>query len=217
MTEDSRDPRSNTRRPRRSPRSARAGAGARADVPAASAAPSPPEPEWLLIGRVIGPFGIRGELKVWPETDFPERFAQTPALYLGADHAPYAVAGARLGHPHVIVRLAQISDASAAERLRGLPVYVPVAQAVPLPPDRFYQHDLIGLRAEHADGTPLGPITDVYTGPGNDVFVVRAARTGREVLVPAVKEMIVRVDLAAGVVVMRPIPGLFDDDFETAG
>ena len=161
-------------------------------------------------------FGIHGELKVRPETDFPERFATTPSVYVGADRSPFPVAGARVARPHVILRLAGVADVTTAERLRGAPLYVPSAQAVALPPDRFYWHDLIGLRVERPDGTPLGTVAAIYTGPANDVFAVRAARTGREVLVPAVKAMIVRVDVAAGVVVMDPMPGLFDDDFETA-
>jgi 16S rRNA processing protein RimM len=166
---------------------------------------------------VVGVFGIAGELKVRPETDFPERFAATPTVYLGAERAPFRVTGARVAQPHVILRLDGVTDANAAERLRGAPVYVPASQATALPPERFYLHDVVGLRAERPDGTPLGTVVAVYTGLANDVFAVRATGSGREVLVPAVKEMVVRVDVPAGVVVLDPIPGLFDDDFETAG
>lgn len=182
---------------------------------APSGAPASASPDWLLIGTVVGVFGVRGELKVRPETDFPARFASTPTVYMGAERAPFDVTGARLTRDHVTLQLRGISDASAAETLRGMPLYVPSSQAVSLPPDQFYLHDVIGLRAERPDGTPLGTISDVYTAPANDIFVVRDGQTGREVLVPAVKDMIKRVDLAGGVVVVDPIPGLFDADFET--
>jgi 16S rRNA processing protein RimM len=170
----------------------------------------------VLVGVVVGVFGLRGELKVRPETDFPERFARTARVYVGPERAPMRVRGARLVPGQVILRLEGIGDAGAAERLRGAPLYVPTAEAAPLAPDQFYLHDVIGLRAERPDGSELGTVADVYTGTGQDVFVVRAAGTGREVLVPAVKEMVKRVDVAAGVVVIDPIPGLFDEGFAVA-
>jgi 16S rRNA processing protein RimM len=178
--------------------------------------PSPPDPDWLLIGEVVGVFGVHGELKVRPMTDIPERFLKTPVLYLGVEHLPMAVAAARVLPKQVLVTLAGVSDATAAAKYRGTLLYVPVSQAVELPPNRYYLHDVIGLRAERPDGALLGTITDIYTGPGNDVFAVREATTGREVLVPAVADMIKRVDVAAGVIVMDPIAGLFDERFETA-
>jgi 16S rRNA processing protein RimM len=185
-------------------------------APSREPAPTSPAADWLLVGQIIGVFGLQGEVKVRPETDFPERFATTPTLYVGERRRPYVVAGARLVGPHVLVRLAGIEDATAAGRLRGHALYVPAAEAQPLTPDRFYVHDVIGLRAERPTGQLLGTIADYYTGAGQDIFVIYAAGTGREVLVPAVKEMVKRVDVAAGVVVIAPIPGMFDDAFEVA-
>jgi 16S rRNA processing protein RimM len=175
-----------------------------------------PDPDWLLIGEVVGVFGVHGELKVRPATDFPERFLTTPTLYIGERHVPTSVAAARVLPKQVLVTLTGVTDATAAAKYRGALLYVPLSEAVALPPNQYYLHDVIGLRAERPDGTPLGTISDIYTGPGNDIFAVREAGTGREVLVPAVAEMIKRVDVAAGVVVMDPIPGLFDEHFESA-
>ena len=172
--------------------------------------------DWLLVGEVVGVFGIRGELKVRPETDFPERFERTPTLYAGPTHIPMAVESARLARNQVVLKLAGVDDANAAEALRGTRLYVPGSQAVTLAPGQFFLHDVIGLAAERPDGTLLGTIVDVYTGTAQDLFVVRERDTGREVLVPAVGEMIKRVDVAGGKVVMEPIPGLFDDRFERA-
>lgn len=175
-----------------------------------------PDPDWLLIGQVVGVFGVHGELKVRPATDFPERFLNTSTLYIGERHVPTSVAAARVLPKQVLVTLAGVTDATAAGKYRGALLYVPLREAVALPPNQYYLHDVIGLRAERPDGTPLGTISDIYTGPGNDIFAVSEAGTGREVLVPAVAEMIKRVDVAAGVVVMDPIPGLFDERFESA-
>lgn len=184
--------------------------------PASSVPPPGGEDDWLLVGQIVGTFGLRGELKVRAETDFPERFAATPVLYLGPHRRPCAVAGARLVGPHVLVQLAGIEDATAAGKLRGQMVYVPASQAHPLEPDRFYLHDVIGLPVERSNGKLLGTVADVYTGAGQDIFVIREAGSGREVMVPAVKEMVKRVDIPAGLVVIDPIPGIFDDAFEVA-
>lgn len=221
MTEDDHAQRPEPQPSRRPniPRPARSGqrrAPASAPPPRVATTPSEPiDPNWLLVGVVVGIFGVRGELKIHPETDFPERFATTPAVYTGPEYVRRVVTGARLARNQVILQLDGVTDANAAEALRGLRLYVPSTEAVSLPADRYYLHDLIGLRAERPDGTPLGTIADVYTGPANDLLAVRDARTGLEVLVPAVKEMVKRVDVAAGVVVLDPIPGLFDEDFET--
>lgn len=173
--------------------------------------------DWLLIGEITGVFGLKGEVKVRPETDFPERFARTPVAYLGAEHIPLAVTAARVAPGgQVILHLAGVSDATAAAKLRGKQIFVPASEATVLPPDQYYVHDLIGLRAVRPDGTALGTLADVYTGPGNDLYVIREAGTGREVLVPAVKEMILQVDLAASMIVIAPVPGLFDDHAEIA-
>jgi 16S rRNA processing protein RimM len=175
-----------------------------------------PDPDWLLVGEVVGVFGVHGEMKVRPATDFPERFLHTPMLYVGERHVPTAVTGARLLPRQVLISLTGVTDATAAGKYRGALLYVPISEAVALPPNQFYLHDMIGLRAELPDGTPLGTIADVYTGPANDIYAVRETGTGREVLVPAVADVIKRVDVAAGVVVIDPIPGLFDDRFETS-
>jgi 16S rRNA processing protein RimM len=176
-----------------------------------------PDPDWLLVGEVVGVFGVHGELKVRPATDFPDRFLRTPTLYIGERHIPTAVTSARVLPKQVLVSLEGVTDTAAAGKYRGALLYVRLSEAVALPANQYYLHDVIGLRAERPDGTPLGTITDIYTGPANDIYAVREAGTGREVLVPAVAEMIKRVDVAAGMVVIDPIPGLFDDRFESAG
>jgi 16S rRNA processing protein RimM len=223
MTEDVRG-RKPEHLPPISPTSPTSASGA-GSAPRARGAPGPrwrgpssggAEDDWLLVGEVVGSFGLRGELKVRAETDFPERFGRTRTLYLGPDHTPTPVAGARLAGGRVLLRLGGIEDATAAAKLRGTRLYIPASEAAALAPNQFYLHDVIGLRAERRDGTILGTVTDVYTGTAQDTFVVRAEDSGREVLVPAVKEMIERVDVAAGVVVMEPIPGLFDEEFDTA-
>jgi 16S rRNA processing protein RimM len=170
---------------------------------------------WVEIGVVSGVFGLHGELKVHPLTDFPERFEHTPTVYLGDEHTPYQIEAARIQKDQIILRVAGISTIERAEVLRGQRVWIPEAELSPLAENQFYLHDVIGLRVETLSGASLGTIADVLSGGGNDLFAVRTPQ-GREVLVPAVKAFVKTVDLTAGVVRLEPIPGLFDDDAEEA-
>lgn len=172
--------------------------------------------DWVTVGEIVGAFGLHGELKVHPLTDFPARFSTTPTLYVGPQHVPYAVTNAHPHKQHVLVQLAGVTDITSAERLRGSRVAIPATQVQPLAADQFYLHDVIGLRVRHVDGRDLGTVTDVLTTGANDLFVVRDAERGTEVLLPVVKAFIVSVDVGAGVVTVDPIPGLFDDAYDDA-
>jgi 16S rRNA processing protein RimM len=180
--------------------------------PSASAAE-----EWVTVGQIVAVFGVHGELKVIPQTDIPNRFAHLRSVYLGPEHRRYRLTKSRPYRADMLViSLAGVQTANEAEALIGQVLMIPLAELPPLPPDQYYIHDLIGLRAETSGGQMLGTIVDILATGGNDVYVIREAETGRDVMVPAVKEMVKRVDIAAGVVVIDPIPGLFDDRFEVA-
>lgn len=171
---------------------------------------------WIAVGEIVGVFGLHGEVRVLPQTDFPERFAQTPTLYLGDAHAPHAVQTARQHQRMVILKLEGVDDADAAQSLRGTTLWIPAAERMPVEADQFYLHDVVGLRVEHVNGQPLGTVVDFITGGGNDLFVIRATPSGREVLLPAVREFVRELDIPGGVLRVAPIPGLFDEQAEIA-
>jgi 16S rRNA processing protein RimM len=167
--------------------------------------------EWLAIGEIVAPFGVRGEVKLLPQTDFPERIAEHSTLYLGPDHRPYSLLEARQHGNVFLLRLDGVPDMTAAERLRGITVFIPQEEAAPLDADQFYLHDLIGLRAVHVDGTDLGVVADVIDGAAQDVLQVR--RPGHPaVLVPFVKEIVPTVDLIARTITIDPPIGLFSGE-----
>lgn len=169
--------------------------------------------DWVAIGEIAGTFGISGELKVAPLTDFPERFERTPTVYVGEKREPYRVLQTRSHKQQILLRLEGIADVDTAERLRGATLWIPTSQITALPQDQFYVHDLIGMRVRHVSGDDLGTIADVLGFPGNDLFVIRTP-TGREMLLPAVKAFIPSIDTGARLITVDPIPGLFDDTAE---
>jgi 16S rRNA processing protein RimM len=173
--------------------------------------------EWVTIGRIVALFGVRGDVKILPQTDIPNRFSKLRNIYLGPQHQRQRVTKATPYKENMVVlHLAGIDSANDVETLIGQEITIPLEEIPTLPADQYYIHDLIGLRVETPTGQKLGIITDVLATGANDVYVVREIGSGRDVLVPAVKEMIKRVDIPAGVIIINPLPGLFDDRFEEA-
>ncbi len=171
---------------------------------------------WALVGEIVGVFGVRGAVKIRPLSDFPARFAVGVTLYLGDQRTPHTIVEARLRPGSHVLTLSGIESATEAERLRGQFLSIPTAALLPLAPDQFYQHDVLGLRVEHINGAQLGVIVDILSAGPTDIYVVRDERSGEEHMLPAVKAFIKQVDLAAGVVRVEPIPGLFDENTEEA-
>jgi 16S rRNA processing protein RimM len=166
----------------------------------------PPDPEsrggeeGLIVGELVGPHGILGEVKLYPMTDYPERLSHYRRLLLSLPDGTQRSVRVQRSRPHKNVWLLKLRDVDtpeAAEALRGAKAIVPRELAAPLPEGHFYVHDVIGLRAVTADGEELGTVTDVLRSPANDVYAVG------ELLIPAVREIIERIDPVEGVLVVR--------------
>lgn len=158
--------------------------------------------EWMVIGEIAGPFGVRGEIKIDPLTDYPERFKTMHDLYVGSQVDPYTVESARLHKQQVIVKLEGIDTPDQVEVLRRQEVRIPRAEAVKLPEGHFYLDDLIGVDVVATDGRRVGPISDIIRTGSNDVYVVGTGRD--EVLIPAIKDAVTQVDLARRRIVIEP-------------
>lgn len=161
---------------------------------------TPPPTDGLIVGELVGPFGVAGEVKLYPLTDFPERLRRYRRLTLALPDGSRQEVRVRRARPHKnlwLLKLQDVDTPAAAEALRGAQVIVPAPLVVPLPEGHFYLHDVIGLRAVTAAGEELGTVTDVLRSPANDIYVVGS------LLIPAVKEMVERIDPAAGVLVVR--------------
>jgi 16S rRNA processing protein RimM len=169
--------------------------------------------EWVTIGIVVAPFGIRGELKVRSFTDIPDRFVTLEAIYLGPGYALYTIEGVRpyKGVDMLLLKLRGIDDATMAETLRGSDICVPLSEIPQLPPDSYYQHDIVGLQVLNLDDTLIGVIDDIMSTGGNDVYVVKAPN-GKQVLIPAIKDVVKQIDLIRHVMYIDPMRGLLDDD-----
>ena len=166
----------------------------------------------LTVGRVARAHGVGGEVAVDVHTDDPDsRFAAGQAVETDpAERGPLTVERARWHSGRLLVRFAEVADRTAAEALRGtLLVADSSTSAAPADPDEFWDHDLVGLRAQTADGAELGVVTDVVHPPGPPLLAVRRP-DGAELLVPFVRAIVPTVDLAAGRLVVTPPDGLLE-------
>jgi 16S rRNA processing protein RimM len=168
----------------------------------------------LVVGQIVRPHGLRGEVVVEVTTYDPAaRFAAGSDL---AVERPAGRAGAlriEAVRPHqgrLIIAFEGVLDRDAAEELRGVRLTVDSADVgEPEDPDEFNDFQLIGLAAVDVDGAPLGEVVRVDHGPAADLLVVRLPE-GREALVPFVRAIVPTVDIPGGRVVLTPPPGLFE-------
>lgn len=161
----------------------------------------------MPLGTLTAPWGIRGEIKVRLDAD-PEVAHQLKKVYLGPERRLMAVrAWHRRGRFHTI-KLDGIDSVNAAEGLRNLTVAIPRSDAPALPAGHFFVDEVVGLRAVTTAGREIGRVTEVITTGANDVYVVRGPQG--EVLIPAIRDVVVEIDVANGLLRIEPMPGLLD-------
>lgn len=147
--------------------------------------------DYLCVGTIAKPQGIRGEVKVQPHTDDPQRFMSLKWVWIDGQKVP--ITHARVLQNTVYITLEGINDRNEAELLRGKELMVDRENAAPLPKGRYYIVDLIGLTVEDRQGRMLGRLADVIQAGGNDVYSIEGERG---FLFPALKRVILSVDLA---------------------
>lgn len=167
--------------------------------------------ELIKIGQITSPHGVHGEVKVYPLTDFPERFKTLRTVLLGPDARPTGIRMKGMLKNLIILAIDGVTDRDQAEKLRLQYVQVPKTEVHPLPPGHYYVFDLVGLDVVDPEGNFLGKLVDVTSeSPAHDIYVVETAPRKRY-MVPAVKTFVKEIDLAGGKVVIQPIPGLLED------
>ncbi len=164
---------------------------------------------WIEAGAIVRPHGIRGEViadlkrdlleDVLPEMKVRITMPKDGESYLVVDQA-------REHHGRLIVKFAGVDSRDEAETLRGASVWLTREQVGSLDDDCWFVQDIVGIEVYTEEGELLGTIDDVLCMPANDVYVVRTAES--EILLPAIEDVIVDVDLEAGRMLVHLIEGL---------
>lgn len=166
--------------------------------------PKPAEPEFIVIGKILAPWNLQGELKIAVTTDFPERFAPSAMVYL--KRQPVIIENVLWHKGHAIIKLSTIDSVEDAEKLRGELLEVHHSQLYSLPIEQYYHFQLVGLEVRTTQGELLGKITEILSSPSNDNYVVNGANG--EILIPAIEDVVKSIVLNEGYMIIEPIEGL---------
>jgi 16S rRNA processing protein RimM len=167
---------------------------------------SPPsgEPEFLAVGRVIRPHGIKGDLTMKVLTDFPERLRPGRTVYIGDEHQPFQINSARPHGQTLMIKFKGIDNREQAATYGGQTVFVQTEKVPRLPEGEYYFHQLLGLTVIDEKGQVLGTLDSILETRANDVYIIKTP-DGSDLLLPAVEnEVILGVDLERREMRVRP-------------
>lgn len=165
----------------------------------------------LRVGVISSTHGVRGEVKVYPTTDDPNRFKKLKKVVLdtGREHLNLEISGVKFFKNQVILKFKGIDNINDIEKYKGKDLLVPREDAVELGEHENYVADLIDLTVVTDGGEVLGVLTEVMETGANDVYVVET-ENGEELLLPAIRDCILDVDLDKEVMTVHVLPGLFE-------
>ena len=159
------------------------------------------ELDLFTIGQIVAPHGVRGDVRIYPDTDFPKRFLKMKYGYINGKK--YEVESARLHKRVVLMKFAGVDDRNAAELLVKKDLQVPREDLVPLQKGQHYIYDIIGSAVYDLQDHELGKLTHVLRTGSNDVYVV-TADDGKETLLAAIPDVIKSIDESAKKIVVDP-------------
>ena len=165
----------------------------------------------LRVGVITSTHGVRGEVKVFPTTDDMNRFKKLKSVILdtGKEHKTLNIEGVKFFKNMVILKFKGLDNINDVEMWRQKDLLITRDQAVKLSPDENFIVDLIGLTVMTDTGEKLGIMQDVLQTGANDVYIVKM-ESGKEVLLPAIKDCILNVDLEKGEMLVHVLDGLLD-------
>lgn len=171
--------------------------------PDSSGSPPPGEPLYLAVGRLRRPHGVGGEILMDVLTDFPERLRVGKTLFAGPGYEPVRLAGIRGHDREKIVRLVGYDSPEAVGRFRNFILYIKADDLPLLPEGEYYHHELLGLRVVNEAGQELGRLDQILETGANDIYLVKTPEN-KELLLPAIEEVVLEIDIEQGIIRARP-------------
>lgn len=163
-----------------------------------------PPTDHISVGKILRPWGLKGQLKVDPFSDFPGRFKVGQEFFIGS--AKFRCNDARERSGKFILQLAGIETKEEANNFQGKLLTIPQSEAPELPEGTFYYHEVEGLDVWTDSDYYLGKITEIITTASNDVYVVQNVK--QEILIPATPDVIKSINLKSKKLTVSVIPGL---------
>jgi len=178
--------------------------------------PTAGEPVYLAVGLLRRPHGLRGDILFTVTTDFPERLSPGTLVYFGDDKRQVKITRRRPHNDGIIFGFEGIATPEQAAKYTGKTVFVPAEGRPPLPEGEYYHHQIIGLDVFDEAGKHLGVVSEILETGANDVYVVKTPVSrqpfGREILIPALEQVVLEIDLERKMIRVHLLPGLVEED-----
>lgn len=169
--------------------------------------------QYITVGKIVNTHGNRGMVRLLPLTDFPERFEQGKSLTVNVPGGPSRKLQIEKSFPHkkfIIIQFREITDMNGAEKLKGAVIQVGQEEIRPLPVGSYYIFQILGLDVYDSQDSYLGKVKDVLETGSNDVYIVEKGAGERPLLIPALKSVVLSVDLERQRITVSLPDGLVD-------
>jgi 16S rRNA processing protein RimM len=173
--------------------------------------PDAGEPVFLVIGKLLHPHGVHGEILMDVLTDFPERIHVGVTVYVGEEHALHKILSRRVHRNALLITFGGYTNRDQIGVFRNQMVYVRADDRPDLPDGEYYHHQLLGLRVIDQLGAELGLITEILETGANDVLLVHPP-AGKDILIPVIESTLLRVDMSGGFLQVQVMPGIIPDE-----
>ncbi|PWH14130.1 MAG: 16S rRNA processing protein RimM [Anaerolineae bacterium] len=180
--------------------------------PATATGPGSPnagEPVYLAVGMFRRPHGVRGDILFTVLTDFPERLRPGTLVYVGEEKRVFKITRRRPHNDGILFGFEGISTPEQAAKYTGKTVFVRADDRPPLPEGEYYHHQILGLHVFDESGQPLGIVKEILETGANDVYVVQTPNE-KELLLPALKQVILEINLEQKTMTVHLLPGMTD-------
>lgn len=172
--------------------------------------PAAGEPVYLAVGLLRRPHGVRGDILFTVTTDFPERLRPGTLVFFGDDKREIKITRRRPHNDGILFGFEGIATPEQAAKYTGKTVFVRAEDRPPLPEGEYYHHQIIGLDVFDEAGASLGVVSEILETGANDVYVVKNP-AGREILLPALEQVVLEIDLERKMMKVHLLPGLDED------
>jgi 16S rRNA processing protein RimM len=166
------------------------------------------EPEFLAVGKLRGPFGLIGEMKFASFIDDLDVFAQGKEIYLGKSFTRRNIASMRKSGNALLIRLEGINNPEDARIFANQMLYIPADRMPILEEGKFYYLQLIGIQVEDVEGNRMGEIVEIIETGANDVYVIFDKEEEKEILIPAIQSVIMKIDIESNRMVVKRLEWL---------
>lgn len=161
----------------------------------------------LKVGKIINTHGVRGDLKVFPLTDYMERFEELSWVYVDGSNEKLYIKNVKYMPTVVLLSFEGYEDINLVEKFKDKYLLIDESQRMDLPKDTYYIADIVGLDVYTAQNEYMGKVKDIIQTGSNDVYVIEGG-DNKEIMIPAVKEFIPEICLEEGKIIIDPIEGM---------